>query len=112
MKVQNDNYAQVDDHHFKQLNQQAKEAAAAEAAKAELSDGPPVGHNSDQNPSVALQVARNVSHQTRKDANERSRTIENPRDIRVRSRSFTSVRRAKLPEAGVEPAHGITHTGF
>ncbi|MEJ7595639.1 MAG: site-specific integrase [Planctomycetaceae bacterium] len=102
VKVQNDNYAQVDDHHFKQFNQQAKETAAAEAAKAELSDGPPVGHNSDQTPSVALQVAQNVSDQTRTDANERSRTIENPRDIRVRSRSFTSVRKSQVPEAGVE----------
>ena len=111
MKVQNDNYAQVDDHHFDQFNQQAKEKAA-ESGEAKSSDGPQVGHNPDQTQPVALQVAQNVSDQTRTDVNERRRTIENPSDIRVRSRSFTSAHKSQVPEAGVEPAHGITHTGF
>ncbi|HRA82658.1 MAG TPA: diguanylate cyclase [Thauera sp.] len=105
VKVQNDNYAQVDDHHFDQFNASAREAAKiAECATETESD--------DENEKVAHQVAHAGStQQTQSEASAKKK----PRKtgvLRGSSQSVASLRCDLVPEAGVEPAHGITHTGF
>ncbi len=88
VKVQNDNYAQVDDHHFEQFNERAKQERLA----------PP------------------VAPKTRKEGRNGEPTKRtNPAKLNVlrgSSEDFGSLRFDQVPEAGVEPAHGITHTGF
>ncbi len=112
VKVQNDNYAQVDDHHFDQFNKAAKETLAEQAAKNEPNCGPQMGHQDDSASTVAHQVAQQKRDQTRTDANSPAKKPRKSCDIRVSAESFASVQSLRVPEAGVEPAHGITHTGF
>ena len=109
VKVQNDNYAQVDDHHFDQFNASVREAAkvaecATKCATADESD--------DTSEKVAHEVAHAGSTQQ---AQSGFTTKKKPRKtdvLRGSSQPVATVRCDRLPEAGVEPAHGITHTGF
>ena len=112
VKVQNDNYAQVDDHHFTQFNEAARLTRKAEAAQAICDSGPPEGHQQDATFEVAHQVAQNSRDHKRTDANHRDGKPEIRRENRVCSQSFASVQVNRVPEAGVEPARGITLTGF
>ncbi len=108
VKVQNDNYAQVDDHHFDQFN-------AGSSDRRHISDPEECATEcatNDQNEKVAHQVAQKTSENA---TNDKRRKKKNPAKLNVlrgSSEDFGSLRFDQVPEAGVEPAHGITHTGF
>ncbi len=88
VKVQNDNYAQVDDHHFEQFN-----------LRAVLSP-------------VAPPVAPKTSEVTETNKPTKAKNPAKTNVLRGSSSHLGCVRTIPVPEAGVEPAHGITHTGF
>ena len=88
VKVQNDNYAQVDDHHFEQFNAQAK-----------------------LNP-VAIQVASETREMVKTGKRRKEKNPVKTNVLRGSADQFAYLRHDQVPEAGVEPAHGITHTGF
>ena len=109
VKVQNDNYAQVDDHHFDQFNSRAEVLQTEEANARKVVNCPSPsnlndaqGHRQGQK---ASEVATTVKR--RKDKNPAKLNV-----LRGSSEDFGSLRFDQVPEAGVEPAHGITHTGF
>jgi integrase len=101
VKVQNDNYAQVDDHHFEQFN--ARAVARETEAKCATEEN-------------ACLVAHQVAHKTREvGRQEKPIKTKNPEKANVfrgSSQPLGCVRSPRVPEAGVEPAHGVTHTGF
>ena len=88
VKVQNDNYAQVDDHHFEQFNAQAK-----------------------LNP-VAIQVASETREMVKTGKRRKEKNPVKTNVLRGSADQCAYLRHDQVPEAGVEPAHGITHTGF
>ena len=88
VKVQNDNYAQVDDHHFEQFNAQAK-----------------------MNP-VAIQVASETPESTKTNKPTKAKNPEKTNVFRGPAGQLPRVRFAQVPEAGVEPALDVTLTGF
>ncbi len=63
-----------------------------------------------------LPAARKVAHaDAGSDAQGKTKGTKKPRKtsvLRGSGSDFASLRIDQVPEAGVEPAHGITHTGF
>lgn len=109
VKVQNDNYAQVDDHHFDQFNSRAipVNPDAISEAKGKNCPSPSAvddhqGHSQGQKTSAATT--------TEKHRKEKSPVKTNV--LRGFADSFGNLRLDRVPEAGVEPARGITLTGF
>jgi len=112
VKVQNDNYAQVDDHHFAQFNSsasavQALEAVARKRELPELKDEEPSKISA-----VAQPVAQQTTEQGGKVRNRKRRNPEKPALLPTNSSGFLSVQKYQVPEAGVEPALDVTLTGF
>ena len=94
VKVQNDNYAQVDDHHFAQFNAGSKQRQIASAAGELGTD--------DSKSKVAHQVAQKTSENAttvkrRKDKNPAKLNV-----LRGSSKDFGSIQFNQVPEAGVE----------
>ena len=102
VKVQNDNYAQVDDHHFDQFNANAKAAAKAEQAASE---------NVELSP-VAPPVAPKTPELTKTNKPTKAKNPAKLNVLRGSSEDFGSLRSDQVPEAGVEPALDVTLTGF
>ena len=88
VKVQNDNYAQVDDHHFEQFNAKSK-----------------------MNP-VAIQVASEAPELTKTNKPTKAKKPEKLNVFRGSAGQLPRVRFDQVPEAGVEPALDVTLTGF
>ncbi len=88
VKVQNDNYAQVDDHHFEQFNAKSK-----------------------MNP-VAIQVASEAPELTKTNKPTKAKNPEKLNVFRGSAGQLPRVRFDQVPEAGVEPALDVTLTGF
>jgi len=105
VKIQNDNYAQVDDHHFDQFNAKSKLVQSAEKSE-KLATTP------DASVKVAIQVASERREMTKTTEQAKRKNPEKPSVFRGSSVQLEALRSTLVPEAGVEPAHGITHTGF
>jgi integrase len=107
VKVQNDNYAQVDDHHFEQFNENAQRLRlqSAEASKK-------LATSAADSSKVASQVASEPCETTRTYKLLKEQNPVTLNVLRGSASDFASLRSDQVPEAGVEPAHGITHTGF
>ena len=104
VKVQNDNYAQVDDHHFDQFNTGSKHRQNASAAAVFGTD--------DSKLKVAHQVAQKTPGKAKTGQRRKEKNPAKLNVLRGSAEDFASLRNSQVPEAGVEPAHGITHTGF
>ncbi len=107
VKVQNDNYAQVDDHHFDQFNAKAKAAEIKAAAESEAGL-----QNPDELPAVAHQVAHNAPEVTKTNKPTKAKNPAKFNVLRGSPEDFGSLRSVQVPEAGVEPALDVTLTGF
>ena len=107
VKVQNDNYAQVDDHHFDQFNANSKTLQIQAAAESEK-----LATTSVDSPAVAIQVASETREMVKTGKPTKKKNPEKLNVLRGSAEVFESLRTDRVPEAGVEPAHGITHTGF
>lgn len=109
VKVQNDNYAQVDDHHFDRFNNSVESRTDATSKPVKCATSVPPAEKIEK---VAHEVAQ--ADEGRQDQ-PKTRDTKKPRKTSVLRGSafdFASLRIDQVPEAGVEPAHGITHTGF
>ena len=104
VKVQNDNYAQVDDHHFDQFN-------AGSSNRRHLSDPGECATN-DQNEKVAHQVAQKTPEMGSKGQRGKKKNPAKLNVLRGSPEDFGSLRSVQVPEAGVEPALDVTLTGF
>ena len=97
VKVQTDNYAQVDDHHFEQFNVKASAQQVQAAAGAETAV---------QTGNAKKLVAHQVAQKTPKNATTvKRRKDKNPAKLNVLRGSpedFGSLRSSQVPEAGVE----------
>ena len=90
VKVQNDNYAQVDDHHFAQFNAGSKQRQIASAAGELGTD--------DSKSKVAQKTSENATTvKRRKDKNPAKLNV-----LRGSSKDFGSIQFNQVPEAGVE----------
>ena len=96
VKVQNDNYAQVDDHHFDQFNAKAKAAKNQSAAETETG-----AQNPDELPAVAHQVAHNAPEVTKTNKPTKAKNPEKLNVFRGSAGQLPRVRFAQVPEAGV-----------
>ena len=94
VKVQNDNYAQVDDHHFDQFNSRA------------------VPLQADAKPEVGHRVGHKACAMTTTGKPTKAKNPENTSVFRGSSSSFAGLRCDRVPEAGIEPARAVTPTGF
>ena len=66
----------------------------------------------EQEPIVKHQVAQKTSEMGTKGKRGKKKNPAKLNVLRGSSEDFESLRSDQVPEAGVEPAHGITHTGF
>jgi integrase len=107
VKVQNDNYAQVDDHHFDQFNAKAKTAQIQAEAESEK-----LANTSVDSPAVAIQVASETPEVTKTNKPTKAKNPEKANVFRGSAGQLPRVRLAQVPEAGVEPALDVTLTGF
>ena len=107
VKVQNDNYAQVDNHHFEQFNANAKALEIKAAAEAEK-----LAQVESDSPAVAIQVASETCEMARNGKPTKAKNPTKTNVLRGSSSQFASVRSVQVPEAGVEPALDVTLTGF
>ncbi len=107
VKVQNDNYAQVDDHHFEQFNTNAKDLQIQAAADAEIAK-----LSNDELPAVAHQVAHKTPGLTKTDQPTKAKNPAKLNVLRGPASHLGRLRSHQVPEAGVEPALDVTLTGF
>ena len=107
VKVQNDNYAQVDDHHFDQFNAKAKATAIQAATEAEQA-----ASENTESSEVAPPVAPNAPEVTKTNKPTKEKNPEKTNVFRGSAGQLPRVRLAQVPEAGVEPALDVTLTGF
>jgi len=105
VKVQNDNYAQVDDHHFDQFNTKSKLVQSAEKLEK-------LATTADDSSTVAIQVASETRETTQTTEQAKRKNPVKTNVLRGSADECAYLHPDRLPEAGVEPAHGITHTGF
>ena len=107
VKVQNDNYAQVDDHHFDQFNANARTLQMQAAAESEK-----LATTSVDSTTVAIQVANETCELAKPDKPIKAKNPTKNNVLRGSSLHLGSLRSHQVPEAGVEPALDVTLTGF
>jgi len=95
VKVQNDNYAQIDDHHFDQFNAKAKLVQSAEKSKK-------LATTADDSSKVAIQVASERREMAKTDKPSKEQNPVKTNVLRGSADNFATVRCDRLPEAGVE----------
>ena len=96
VKVQNDNYAQVDDHHFDQFNERASALQKIDT----------------ENRQVGHQVGHKLCEMAKNGKPIKQATPEKVNVFRGSAGEFASLRKPLVPEVGLEPTHDFTHTGF
>ena len=107
VKVQNDNYAQVDDHHFEQFNVKARAQQVQAAAGAETAV-----QTGNAKKLVAIQVATEATEMGKTDKPTKAKNPTKTNVLRGSASHLGSLRTLQVPEAGVEPALDVTLTGF
>ena len=107
VKVQNDNYAQVDDHHFEQFNANAKAIQIQAAAEAEQAASENVELSA-----VAPPVAPKARKLVKNGKPTKAKNPTKTNVLRGSASHLGGLRTLQVPEAGVEPALDVTLTGF
>lgn len=109
VKVQNDNYAQVDDHHFDQFNSRAVPVQSDTEKDARDQNCP---SPSAENESQGHSQGQNASGMTTTGKRRKEKSPVKTNVLRGSADSFGNLRSGQVPEAGVEPALDVTLTGF
>lgn len=109
VKVQNDNYAQVDDHHFNQFYSHAVPVQSDTETGIQDKNCPTTSFG---DPFVGHMVGQQPCETTKPDKHRKQKNPAKINVLRGPTEAFGNLRPGQVPEAGVEPAHGITHTGF
>ena len=109
VKVQNDNYAQVDDHHFDRFNNSVASRAESTPKQTKCATSVPPAEKIEK---VAHEVAQADEGRQGQGKTKGTKKPRKTSVLRGPASEFASLQIDQVPEAGVEPAHGITHTGF
>ena len=101
VKVQNDNYAQVDNHHFEQFNTKAQ-IVHSEAGGAQIA--PPLTENQEDDALVGHQVGHMACEATKPHKHRKQKNPVKTNGLRGSAEDFGKLRSVQVPEAGVEPS--------